>query len=70
HLQSSDTGVPLQIYAFSKDTAWVDYEGIQAALFEHIMAVAPLFDIKIFQRPSGADLDKRGIVELIDQDSV
>lgn len=70
HLQSSDTGVPLQIYAFSKDTAWVDYESIQAALFEHIMAVAPLFDIKIFQRPSGADLDKRGIVELIDQDSV
>jgi len=70
HLQSSDTGVPLQIYAFSKDTAWVDYEGIQADLFEHIMAVAPLFDIKIFQRPSGADLDKRGIVELIDQDSV
>lgn len=70
HLQSSDTGVPLQIYAFSKDTAWVDYEGIQAALFEHIMAVAPLFDIKIFQRPSGADLDKRGIIELIDQDSV
>lgn len=70
HLQSSDTGVPLQIYAFSKDTAWVDYEGIQAALFEHLMAIAPLFDIKIFQRPSGADLDKRGIVELIDQDSV
>lgn len=65
HLQSSDTGVPLQIYAFSNDTAWVNYEGIQAALFEHVMAIAPLFELKIFQRPSGADLEKRGVVDEI-----
>ena len=63
HLQSSDTGVPLQIYAFSNDTAWVNYEAIQAGLFEHIMAIVPLFELKIFQRPSGADLEKRGIVD-------
>jgi miniconductance mechanosensitive channel len=70
HLQSSDTGVPLQIYAFSNDTAWVNYEGIQAALFEHIMAIAPLFELKIFQRPSGADLEKRGVVDEIIKDIV
>lgn len=63
HLQSSDTGVPLQIYAFTATTVWVEYERIQAALFEHIMAIAPLFDLKIFQRPSGGDLEKRITVE-------
>ena len=70
HLQSSDTGVPLQIYAFSNDTAWVNYEGIQAALFEHVMAIAPLFELKIFQRPSGADLEQRGVVDEIIKDIV
>ena len=63
HLQSSDTGVPLQIYAFTATTVWVEYERIQASLFEHIMAIAPLFDIKIFQRPSGGDLEKRVSVD-------
>ncbi len=63
HLQSSDTGVPLQVYAFTATTAWVEYERIQASLFEHIMAIAPLFDLKIFQRPSGGDLEKRASME-------
>lgn len=62
-LQSSDTGVPLQVYAFTATTVWVEYERIQAALFEHIMAIVPLFEIKIFQRPSGGDLDKRASIE-------
>jgi miniconductance mechanosensitive channel len=65
HLQSSETGVPLQVYAFTNTTVWVEYERIQAALFEHIMSIAPLFDIRIFQRPSGVDLEKRiGVEEL------
>ena len=62
-LQSSDTGVPLQVYAFAATTAWVEDERMQAALFEHIMAIAPVFDIRIFQRPSGGDLEKRASVE-------
>lgn len=66
HLQSSDTGVPLQVYAFTNTTVWVEYERIQAALFEHIMSIAPLFDIKIFQRPSGGDLEKKATVEEIE----
>ena len=65
-LQSSDTGVPLQVYAFTSTTVWVEYERIQAALFEHIMAIAPLFDIKIFQRPSGGDLEKKATIEEIE----
>lgn len=66
HLQSSDTGVPLQVYAFTNTTVWVEYERIQAALFEHIMSIAPLFDIKIFQRPSGGDLEKKATIEEIE----
>lgn len=62
-LQSSDTGVPLQVYAFTSTTVWVEYERIQAALFEHIMAIVPLFDLRIFQRPSGGDLEKRATIE-------
>ena len=67
HLQSSDTGVPLQVYAFTNTTVWVEYERIQASLFEHIMAIAPLFDIRIFQRPSGNDLEKRATIEDIER---
>ena len=64
---SSDVGVPLQIYAFTATTVWVEYERIQAALFEHIMAIVPVFDLRIFQRPSGSDLDKRNTVkDLVD----
>lgn len=57
HLQSSETGVPLQIYAFTNTTAWVEYENIQSSLFEHIMAIAPQFEVRIFQRPSGANVE-------------
>lgn len=67
HLQPSDTGVPLQVYAFTNTTVWVEYEAIQAALFEHIMAIAPLFDIKIFQRPSGGDLEGRTAPERLSE---
>ena len=67
HLQSSDTGVPLQVYAFTATAVWVEYERLQASLFEHIMAIAPVFDIRIFQRPSGGDLEKRASVEEIEK---
>lgn len=67
HLQSSDTGVPLQVYAFTNTTVWVEYERIQASLFEHIMAIAPMFDLRIFQRPSGSDLEKRASIEEIEK---
>ena len=66
-LQSSDTGVPLQIYAFTATTVWVEYERIQASLFEHIMAIVPVFDLKIFQRPSGGDLEKRISLEELEE---
>ena len=55
-LQSSDRGLPIEVYVFSKDQVWARYEAIQADIFDHILAVIPLFDLRMFQAPTGADL--------------
>jgi len=44
--------VPIEIYCFSKIVAWVDYERIQSDLFDHLLAVAEQFDLKVFQNPT------------------
>lgn len=49
-LEPSDSGQPLEVYAFTQDTAWVTYEGVQSAIFEHIYGVLPSFGLKIYQR--------------------
>ena len=55
-LQPTAEGLPIEIYAFTNDTRWVQYEGIQADIFDHVFAVAPEFGLRIFQAPSSADL--------------
>jgi miniconductance mechanosensitive channel len=54
-LQPSQYGLPIEIYVFSKDKAWANYEAIQADIFDHILAVAPEFDLRVYQNPTGAD---------------
>ena len=54
-LEPSDTGLPLEIYVFTKTTVWAEYEEIKAELFEHLFAMVHKFDLKIFQNPSGND---------------
>ena len=49
-LQPSEFGVPLQIYAFSSDKQWVNYEEIQSDIFDHVIAAAEMFDLKIYQK--------------------
>jgi miniconductance mechanosensitive channel len=49
-------GLPLEIYVFSKDQIWANYEAIQADIFDHLLAAAPEFGLRIFQNPSGYDL--------------
>jgi miniconductance mechanosensitive channel len=53
-------GLPLEIYAFCKDKAWANYEAIQSDIFDHLLAIAGEFDLKIYQYPSGADLTELG----------
>ncbi len=57
-LQPSEKGIPIEIYVFSNDQAWANYESIQADIFDHILAVIPEFDLCVFQQPSGYDLGK------------
>lgn len=54
-LDPTENGLPIEIYCFSNDQAWANYEDIQADIFDHILAVAPQFDLRIFQNPSGTD---------------
>ena len=49
HLQPTENGIPLEIYCFSKDKTWVNYEHIMADIFDHIMASVSHFDLEIFE---------------------
>ena len=60
HLQPTEKGIPVEIYVFSNDQVWANYESIQADIFDHVLAVIPEFDLRVFQSPSGRDFDKFG----------
>jgi miniconductance mechanosensitive channel len=55
-LEPKHDGIPLEIYAFTNDTKWVNYENIMANIFDHILAAANYFDLEIFEAPSSGDL--------------
>lgn len=57
-LDPTPNGIPLEIYAFSKNKVWIDYERIMADIFDHILASVPYFDLEIFENPSGKDVSK------------
>ncbi|HHX18059.1 MAG TPA: mechanosensitive ion channel [Clostridium sp.] len=54
-LTPREYGLPIEIYVFTKTTKWVEYEGIQSDIFDHILAVVPEFGLKVFQNPTGYD---------------
>ena len=58
HLQPTEKGIPLEVYCFSSEKAWVKYEEVQADIFDHIFAIIPQFELRIFQSVSGNDLAK------------
>lgn len=49
HLQPTEKGIPLEIYCFSKDKKWENYEYIMADIFDHIIASVPYFDLELFE---------------------
>jgi miniconductance mechanosensitive channel len=53
-LAPTEHGLPLEIYVFSSDQDWVAYEGIQADIFDHLLAVMSQFDLRIYQRIGNA----------------
>jgi miniconductance mechanosensitive channel len=55
-LQPTEHGLPIEIYVFINDNRWIEYEGIQSDIFDHLLAVLPEFGLNVFQAPAGADL--------------
>lgn len=57
-LDPASEGVPLEIYCFTDTTEWLAYEQLQADLFDHLLASVPLFDLEVFENPTGSDFSK------------
>ena len=57
-LAPTEHGLPIEVYVFSKEKAWENYENIQANIFDHILSVVQEFDLRVFQDPSGIDFRK------------
>jgi len=57
-LQPGEHGLPIEIYVFSKIQEWARYESLQADVLDHILAVVPQFDLRVFQQPTGADFGR------------
>jgi len=54
-LAPAERGLPIEIYVFSSDKVWANYEAIQSDIFDHVLAAIPEFDLRVFQNPTGAD---------------
>jgi miniconductance mechanosensitive channel len=55
-LDPTPTGLPLQVYCFSADVRWVQYENLAGDIFDHLLAVLPEFGLRLYQAPGGADV--------------
>ncbi len=53
-------GLPIEVYCFTNDTNWGNYEAIQADIFDHLLALLPEFDLKAFQQPTTGDFARQG----------
>lgn len=58
-LQPTAAGIPIQIYCFSRKQEWVAYEKVQSDIFDHIMAVVPHFNLRIYQYSSEVSVPER-----------
>ena len=56
-LEPTPQGLPIEIYVFLTEQRWAEYEGIQADIFDHLLAVIPEFGLRVYQQPSGKDLE-------------
>lgn len=57
-LQPTEKGIPIEIYVFSNRQAWAEYEDLQSDIFDHVLSVIPMFDLRIFQAPNNYSLSK------------
>lgn len=59
-LDPEPTGIPIQVYAYTRDTGFVAHENVQGDIFDHLITILPEFGLSLFQQPSGADLRALG----------
>jgi miniconductance mechanosensitive channel len=57
-LASSPQGLPIEIYCFTNDIEWSNYERIQSDIFDHLLAILPEFGLRAFQEPAGSDFSR------------
>ncbi len=57
-LEPGAEGLPIEIYCFSNDINWSNYEGIQADIFDHVCAIVSEFGLRLYQQPAGADIQR------------
>lgn len=55
-LEPKDTGVPIQLYTFTKTQEWAGYEGVMADIFDHLLAAVQYFELEVFEQPAGSDM--------------
>lgn len=55
-MEPTAEGIPMEVYCFSDDTAWVNYEALQGDIFDHFLAILPEMNLRLYQSPSGADV--------------
>jgi len=55
-LEPTSKGIPLEIYCFSSDKKWSNYEATMSDIFDHVIASVPYFDLEIFEEPTGKDI--------------
>ncbi len=58
-LQPTVQGLPLELYFFYDGTTWIPYEHLQSEIFEHVFAMLPMFDLRVFQAPMGIDFTQQ-----------
>ena len=59
-LSPTPEGLPMEIYCFTNTTAWTEYEAIQSDIFDHLLSIAPEFNLRVYQSPSGYDMRQMG----------
>lgn len=58
-LDPSANGLPLEVYCFSSDKVWENYESIQSDIFDHLLSILPEFGLEVFQNPTGLDFREK-----------
>jgi len=58
HRDTEGNGLPLHVFAYAMNNAWVPYENLQSEILEHLLASLDEFELKVFQHPTGDDINR------------